>query len=229
MSESKTIFVDHKRGERLWAPTVETNANGTLVAYEDYVELERELTDAKAELAAGKRDYDLLLSHNQENAIALQNARAELAAEHALEERLAGLLRTCRAALHHGKDDNAAALTAMIDAALKGETMDRTELVRELRVDAEWLRAKCGPVGEQVAARIVRAAALLSESGTVSVPVPFSIRLASPGHVLLGRTTVDIKVNGEWVVLIAEAGDIFCHIIEPAGIARLISAAKEKP
>jgi hypothetical protein len=65
--------------------------------------------------------------------------------------------------------------------------MDKAELIRELRVDAEWLRAKCGPVGEQVAARIVRVAALLSEPGMVNVPgwIPVDERLPDDGESVL--------------------------------------------
>ena len=57
----------------------------------------------------------------------------------------------------------------------------------------------------------------------------FAIRLASPNHVVQGRTTVDIEINGQWVVLIEEAGDIFCHIIEPLGVDGIIRALKDKP
>ena len=51
----------------------------------------------------------------------------------------------------------------------------------------------------------------------------FAIRLASPGHVLPRRTTVDIEVDGQWRVLIEEASDIFCHIIEPLGIEAVLT------
>ena len=51
----------------------------------------------------------------------------------------------------------------------------------------------------------------------------FAIRLASPGHVLPRRTTVDIEVDGQWRVLIEEASDIFCHIIEPLGIEAVLA------
>ncbi len=55
----------------------------------------------------------------------------------------------------------------------------------------------------------------------------FAIRLASPNHVTKDRTTVDIEINGKWVMLIEEAGDIFCHIIEPAGVDSAIESARD--
>lgn len=54
-----------------------------------------------------------------------------------------------------------------------------------------------------------------------------AIRLASAGHVLPNRTTVDIEVNGNFVTVIQEAGDIFCHIVEPSGIESKIREALE--